>query len=115
MKPILKHLHSPDVDFRDYQPDAGDNFSFLLQAMIGPEGNDASESFDILVCTPRWLVENCHEPQWGRHMLIVPGYDLAKIREIIEKHCRSCEGKDWDAIAALLSRIGRWEFEDYRQ
>jgi hypothetical protein len=48
-------------------------------------------------------------------MLIVPGYDLAKIREIIETHCRSCEGKDWDTIAGLLCRIGRWEFEDYRQ
>ena len=115
MKAALKHLHSPDVDFRDYRPEAADNFSFLLQAMIGPEGNDASESFDILVCSPRWLLENCHEPRWGRHMLIVPKYDLTKIREIIEMHCSSCEGRDWDTIGELLSRIGRWEFEDYRQ
>jgi hypothetical protein len=52
---------------------------------------------------------------WGRHMLIVPDYDLKKIRAIIAQYSISCEGKDWEAVAKLLSRIGRWEFEDYRK
>jgi hypothetical protein len=26
MKAALKHLHSPDVDLRDYRPELGDNF-----------------------------------------------------------------------------------------
>jgi len=115
MKAKLKELYSLDFNLDNFQPSNNECFVLSLRAMIGPEGNDASESFDIVVCTPRWLLENCREPQWGRHMLIVPEYDLAKIREIIENYCNSCEGKDWDAIAALLSRIGRWEFEDYRQ
>lgn len=83
--------------------------------MIGPDGDDATESFDIVVCTPRWLLENCRDPQWGYHMLIVPEYDLAKIRERIQSQCRSLGGEDWNGIAVRLSRIGHWEFEDYRQ
>src|SRR2546427_11708854 len=104
MRAKLKHLHSPDVDFRKYRPE-GDRFSFLVQAMIGPEGSDASESFDIVVCTPRWLADNCREPMWGRHMLIVSRYDVDEIRGMIERYCDSCEGKDWDTIAQRLSRI----------
>jgi hypothetical protein len=115
MKAILKHLHSPDVDFRDYWPTEEDNFSFLVQAMIGPEGNDASESFDIVVCTPKWLTAHCNDPIWGRHMLIVPGYDIEKIRQFIASYCSGCAGSDWNEIAGKLSRIGHWEFEDYRK
>ena len=115
MRAHLKHLHSPDVDFRDYWPAKEDNFSFLLQAMIGPEGSDASESFDIVVCTPKWLSANCNDPMWGRHMMIVPSYDLEKIKQTITSYCSSCVGNDWESIAVLLSRIGKWEFEDYRK
>lgn len=115
MRAHLKHLHSPDIDLQAYRPAEEDNFSFLLQAMIGPEGDDASESFDIVVCTPKWLSANCSGPIWGRHMMIVPGYDLEKIRQTITSYCGSCSGDDWASIAVLLSRIGKWEFEDYRQ
>ncbi|HTH49798.1 MAG TPA: immunity 8 family protein [Candidatus Limnocylindria bacterium] len=115
MRAQLKHLHSPDVDLREYRPAEVDNFSFLLQAMIGPEGTDASESFDIVVCTPKWLSSSRNDPLWGRHMMIVLNYDLGKIRQIISSYCSSCVGNDWQSIASLLSRIGKWEFEDYRK
>ena len=115
MKAALKRIHSPDVDFKDYWPEEEDRFSFLLQAMIGPEESDASESFDIVVCTPRWLAENCHEPMWGRHMLIVPNYDIGRIEKMISQYCSSCTGKDWETIAKSLSQIGRWEFEGYQK
>jgi hypothetical protein len=58
MKAELKHLHSPDVhDLRSFKPDDPTNFSIFVQAMIGLEGDDASESFDLTVCTPTWLAD----------------------------------------------------------
>ncbi|MGF6489633.1 Imm8 family immunity protein [Pseudomonas frederiksbergensis] len=56
MEAKLKRLHSPDIyNLESYQPDVQDEFGFLLQAMIGPAGEDGEESFDMEVCTPKWI------------------------------------------------------------
>lgn len=114
MKPKIKRYHSPDIDLRTYSPVEADNFSFLLQVMVGPDDSDACESFDIHVCTPRWLLDNCIAPLWGRHMLIVPSYDFRTIEELIGERFRECTGKDWLSVAGNLARYAKWEFEDYR-
>ncbi len=114
MRAKLKDLHSPDVDLRSYVPEQKDNFSIFIEALIGPEGSNTSDLFGITVCTPGWLADNCKEPMWARHMLIVPRYKYDEIRGVIERYCNSCEGMDWESLAKVLSRIAHWEFEDYR-
>ncbi|MGQ5487003.1 hypothetical protein FA893_08770 [Photobacterium damselae subsp. piscicida] len=52
MKAELKGIHSPEIDFNAFGPEESDNFSFLLQAMIGLEGLEGEESFGIQVCAP---------------------------------------------------------------
>ena len=101
------------LDLSKYYPQEGDNFCFLLQAMIGPKDVDIAESFDIEVCTPKWLLKNIKEKEVlnGRHRLIVSEYNYKTIINYIEK----CNGNNWDEIALKLSRLGHWEFEDYRQ
>jgi len=115
MRPRLKRIHSPDIhDLGSFQPEDGGNFAFLLQAMFGPEGTEGEESFDIVVCTPRWLEQNVSENVIsGRHHVIVKRYDIEQIRAFLERYARDCEADTWQAVAAKLSRIGRWEFEDY--
>lgn len=114
MRPKLKSCLSLEVDLRSYDPAELDDFSFGLRAMIGSADSQGQESFDIHVCTPKWLVRHCQEPMWGRHMLIVPHYDLVMIEAAIEGYCQSCSGRDWNEVGMRLSRIGKWEFEDYR-
>ncbi|MCU1273492.1 MAG: hypothetical protein JWO48_923 [Bryobacterales bacterium] len=113
----LKRLHSPDVyDLRAYLPEVSDNFGFLLQAMIGPKGIEGEESFDIQVCTPKWLIGHSGRTDiiLGRHYLIMIEYDYDRLVEKIASFCNECSGETWQEIAGRLSRLGKWEFEDYQ-
>jgi hypothetical protein len=82
----LRRLHSPDVyDLKGYSPDEPNDFGFLLQAMIGPAGQEGEESFDMVICTPEWLRRN-HSPTeivLGRHHLIVFRYDYESLTNYI--------------------------------
>jgi len=117
MNAALKRLHSPDVhDLRTFVPEVCDDFGFLLQAMIGPAGLDGEESFDIQVCTPKWLGDH-HDRSAvvvGRHHLIVFEYNYERLAHFISEYCAKCSGRTWQEIAMRLGRLGRWEFEEYQ-
>ena len=116
MKAEIKYLHSPDVeDLSAFWPKDPACFAFLLQVMVGPKGAEGEESFDIHVCTPKWLVQN-HKPHdiiVGRHYLILFEYDYARLKKFLEKLVSACVGENWQEIAEQVGRIGAWEFEDY--
>lgn len=116
MKAELKRLHSPDIyDLENYQPENAENFAFLLQAMVGPEGEEGEESFDIEVCTPKWLEEtyDIDDVIIGRHHLVVREYSFQRIVHSIKEFLRDCSGENWNEVAEKVSRLGRWEFENY--
>lgn len=117
MRAKVKGWHSPDIDLDLYCPDIENNFGFLLQVMIGPDSENGEESFDIMVCTPDWIkFEHAGKgPLWGRHYLIVFDYDIDGIRRFIANHVEQCDGNNWTEVANKISRIGKWEFEDYRE
>lgn len=88
MRAEIRHLHSPDIaDLARYWPEEPDNFGFLLQLLAGPEGEPGEESFDFLVCTPRWLTEtySADEIVDGRHTLIMFEYDYPRLAEKLSK------------------------------
>jgi len=117
MKAVLKRLHSPDIDsLPDFKPSDPDSFCFLLQLMVGPEFEDGEESFDIQVCTPKWILENHRREDViiGRHYLLVMEYNYERIQQIISTFCSTCHGATWEEIAEKLGRLGKWEFEDYQ-
>lgn len=115
MKAEIKNFHSPDVDLENYVPENKDCFCFLLQVIIGAKEGDGEESFDILVCTPKWLYEHYPESAliFGEHFLFVFNYDLHAIKEKISNYVDSIEADDWTTIGNKLDRIGKWEFRDY--
>ena len=113
----LKRLHSPDIyDLPSYVPEVSDNFGLLLQAMIGPKGTDGEESFDVQVCTPKWLLSHhdATDVVLGRHYLIVFEYNYGRLVKLISSYCNECSGQTWQEIAARLGELGKWEFENYR-
>lgn len=117
MKPELKRLHSPDVhDLRTYVPPDAKTFSVFVQAMIGPEGEDAEESFDFTVCSPEWIRRRTEDgPVIGAHHIIVARLYYDELTDTIREFCSRCEGDTWKDVAMQLAQLGHWEFAGYRE
>lgn len=116
MRPALRLLQSPDIaDLVNYRPPDGGRFGFLLRILVGPENGPGDESFDVLVCTPLWLLERHSRDEIieGRHMLIMFEYDYPRLEEFVRAKVVDAAGSTWEDVAVRLSRFGRWEFEDY--
>lgn len=117
MKAELKRIHSPDIfNLENFHPDEEDVFGILLQLMVSPENSDGEESFDVLLCTPQWLMQCAQKSDviFGRHYLIVFEYNYQRIYNQLKDYVESIEGDTWEEIALRIGRIGKWEFEDYQ-
>jgi Immunity protein 8 len=66
-----------------------------------------------MVCSPEWLQQQS-APMIGRHHLIVRNFSYADLVAFVEDYLQGCEGVDWKDVANKVGRLGRWEFEDYR-
>lgn len=115
MKAEIKSFHSPDIDINNFFPEFVDKFGFLLQVLVGPQNFPGEESFDFLVCTPKWLMEkyNHSEVIFGTSFIIVFEYDIKKILNRIERLIVSFDEENWSQLANQIAKYGRWEFEGY--
>ena len=117
MRAALKRLHSPDVDdLEHYMPMDPAEFGFLVQMMVGPEDDRSEESFDFVVCSPKWLQHRLREePLMGRHYLFIREYNYHRLVDFLRAYCRNCVAATWPEVASKLGRLGKWEFEDYSE
>jgi hypothetical protein len=51
----------------------------------------------------------------GRHYLIVFRYDYQGLASYIATFAERCAGESWQDVPQQVSRLGKWEFEDYRE
>jgi len=94
IRAVLKRLHSPDVaDFEAFAPRDPRCFSVLVQAMFGPEGTAGEESFDVVVCTPKWLEREAEIKgiAYPRHHLVVNDFDIERLRAFLDGYARQCK------------------------
>jgi hypothetical protein len=118
MQAVLKSLHSTDIgDVEKYLPDEEDKFGFTLRAMVGAMEGEGEESFDIVVCTPKWLMEKYTRSDvlLGLHKLILFKYDHLRLRKFIEKYLMRCSGNTWEEVAQKVGLLGQWEFENFQR
>ena len=111
----MEITEAADLDPTHFKPDDAEDFICTFGLTVGPTDDDGGELFYITVCTPKRLEALCARDGyvWGRHHLIVPHFDLEKIRTIFTKFVNNCNGPTWHEIGAKLARNGAWEFEDY--
>jgi hypothetical protein len=116
MEATIRYLHSPDVDMETFIPDDPTDIGILIQIIAGPVDGPGEESFDVMVCTPRWLERSVRpeSPLIGRHYLIVHRYDPTQIRQYLTSAVESEEAPTWRELAERIGRLGKGEFEDYR-
>lgn len=105
-----------DLEPTHFRPDDAEDFICTFGLTIGPTDAEGGELFYVTVCTPKRMEKLCERDgfAWGRHHLIVPYFDLEKIRAIFVKFVHNCSGSTWHEIGPKLARLGAWEFEDYR-
>jgi hypothetical protein len=116
MRATVRGFHSPDEDLESFAPQDPSDVGLFVQVLVGPQGEEGEESFDLMVCTPRWVerwVGN-NGPLVGRHHLFVEAWDADRVRRYIREVVESEEASSWSELAAKIGRLGKWEFEDYR-
>ena len=115
MRATVRRLQSPDVDLDTFEPDDPENVGILIQIIAGPTDGPGEESFDVIVCTPRWLKDlvRLEGPLVGRHHLVVDRYDSLQITSYLTIAVETEEARNWPELAIRICRLGNWEFEDY--
>jgi hypothetical protein len=116
MKAIVKNIDlGSHIGFDEYCPEEDECFGVWITVHVGPDDEEGSHLYQILVCTPEWIKQKNYPngTAWGRHMLIVFRYDPDQIRREISRYVEGCTGKNFWEIAQKVARIGAWEFEDY--
>ena len=118
MRPTIKRITTIDGDDPvKYSPGDPDRFAIVLRLFVGPSSSEGEESFDLTVCTPLWLQDRCERDGFvlGRHHLVVLTFNFEFIRKTLVRLVERYSGVTWQDVAAKVSRIGYWEFEDYAQ
>jgi hypothetical protein len=113
----VRGIYTGEMDHLEgHTPTDPDNFCVLVRAMVGPRGSEGEESFDIKVCTSKWLEGQIQKDGFalGLHCLFVETYDPKQIRNLLAKFIERSSGESWREVAEKISRIARWEFEDYK-
>ena len=120
-----------DRSLDGYRPADPEHFGFDAQIFIGDASDDWSDSFDLLVCTPSWMIEWIDAGRWDRFtgagLRVVPKsvavgngmwFMLRWDKDEFERTLRTvCEefspGPDWGSVASRIGRLIPWEY-DYR-
>lgn len=116
MKAIIKSFYSSDLDVESYRPRDPLDEGQWIRLLIGPEDGPGEESFDVLVCTTRWLARDIHRDhvQMLRHTLVMEVFDLELAMRRLRREVGLATGATWQQLLLSLVQIGRWEFDNYR-
>lgn len=117
-------LHWP---FGEEAVAGADDFHVGVQVLIGEVGDDAADSFDLVVCSPSWLSKMYAAESWdedevlpGGNVLPLTGIWLMKtwsetdlfaaLDRLIPAYS---PGPDFATVAARMGRVIPWEY-DYK-
>src|SRR5437867_4386668 len=107
--PELKSLSSPDLDRGQNPPDPADA-AVMVEAGIGPKGQDRTEIFSFVAITPRALGRD-QGVRWGRGYLILDRVSWSTVESAIQQLISRCAAESWEAVTDRLSREMHREFD----
>ena len=101
----------------DYAPDDPMDDEAAIRLMVGPVGRLGEEPVTVTVSTPTRLGRTLTSwgcPVFGRHRVIVEPMSVGPVIRYLTARVEALRADTWDELGAGLSRIGRWELEDYQ-
>lgn len=116
MRAQLRSFYCTDIEIDTYEPSDPSVDGQWVRMIVGPAIGPGEESFDVLICTPRWLETHVQTegPIVGRHLLIANRFDLPPLLDRLRDLVNATTGSNWNEVGEKLGRIGHWEFEDYQ-
>lgn len=111
MIPVLKEIDALDIDLETYDPRL-DEWFIQLTLSIGSADSPGADLFLLSVCSAAALAERAELDRyaWGVGTLILPKWNLAQVRALVERTCLECERPTWGESARALGRYFMWEF-----
>lgn len=115
MRASTRSIFSSDIDdTASWSPDS-EEWALRVHVVAGPADGPGEESFDLAICSGEWLAEQARRDGIfdPRHHLVVDGFKWPELYAYLQRRVEQCHGDKWEDVAQQLSRLGRWEFEDY--
>ena len=54
------------------------------------------------------------QPFFLRHTILAKDYNIPETVALMTRYVEELEEESWEVLAHKISRVARWEFEDYR-
>ncbi|SIT54243.1 conserved hypothetical protein [Mesorhizobium prunaredense] len=107
-------LDASSSSLENWDPPDPTDFSVMIDFYACPEGENTADAFTAHVCSPSWFFQSRKEKVVsGENTIFMHRFDGVELVNFLKERCMATEGDTWEAIAAQLTRLGRWEF-DYR-
>lgn len=113
----VRGIYTSSMDeLEPYAPTDPESFTILVRVLVGPREGKGEESFDLNVCSTRWLEEHIEHEGFvlGIHRLFVKTYDPVEIKKFITRTIERFSGATWREVAGKIGRLAYWEFEEYK-
>ena len=115
MKAEIKgYSRTENEDQSSYEPGEKQVFGFTLLFEIGIKGQVGADYFEVDVASPGFLEHLLPQPFFLRHTVLATDYNIPAVVTLVSQYVEALEEESWEALASKISRVARWEFEDYQ-
>ena len=107
-------------DIPEFAPEDPSYFAVRLQVFVSDVQDGAPDSFDVTVCSPKWLADNLGQFERqspgaecvviGHGLWLQEQWDAEAIAKTIRTLVASVAGDDWRDLANWLGRYIPWEY-----
>ncbi|MBF9143248.1 immunity 8 family protein [Hymenobacter properus] len=111
---IKAYERADNEDVSSYEPDDKQVFGFTLLFSIGIKGQVGADYFEVDVASPGYLEHLMPQPFFLRHAILATDYNIPAVVALMTRYVDALEEDSWEALASKISRVARWEFEDYK-
>lgn len=116
MRAEVRTFEWTDADF-EIQDGKEVTLPTLLVLHVGEVGGRGADLFQLEVTTPAAFQDVIDRVGIlpGRHYLFVNDFSRPRVEAFVSKLISQWDEASWEALAAKISRLAHWEFEDYRE